>query len=140
MEKKLDMAQVRTKLGITQARLAELLDVDRKYVSMIETGTKPLSSKLSKKLDSLLSNPPPASVETITGADPPYFLAHTARERAAQYAVNAFDSAQASGKAGQFETLMLHIAGVVSPDDSYDWHSRQITHIIETHFKGKDQT
>ena len=67
MKKNLDMAEIRAALGITQARLAELLDVDRKYVSMIETGIKPLSSKLSKKLDILRNGAPhnigpPASV------------------------------------------------------------------------------
>lgn len=54
MSKNLDMATARATLGLTQARLAELLDVDRKYVSMIETGVKPLSAKMSKKLDILL--------------------------------------------------------------------------------------
>lgn len=45
------MAQVRLKLGVTQQVLAEMLGVDRKYVSMIETGVKPLSNKLALKLD-----------------------------------------------------------------------------------------
>lgn len=51
MKNKLDMAEVRKKLGITQQVLADMLGVDRKYVSMIETGVKPLSKKLAVKLD-----------------------------------------------------------------------------------------
>ena len=50
MKNKLDMAQVRLKLGVTQQVMAEMLGVDRKYVSMIETGVKPLSNKLALKL------------------------------------------------------------------------------------------
>ena len=53
MNKKIDIANIRSELGITQAELAELLDVDRKYVSMLETGAKPISAKMSRKLDTL---------------------------------------------------------------------------------------
>lgn len=55
MKNNLDIAEIRSNLGLTQAELAELLNVDRKYVSMIETGSRPLSNKLAKKLDKLVS-------------------------------------------------------------------------------------
>ena len=47
---KLDMAEIRAQLGVTQQVMAEILGVDRKYVSMVETGVKPLSKKLAAKL------------------------------------------------------------------------------------------
>ena len=91
MSKNLDMASARASLGLTQARLAELLDVDRKYVSMIETGTKPLSAKMSKKLDMLLrgvsnSTAPPGvsvsggAVKPIGAAVGEYSAAHGFRQ------------------------------------------------------------
>lgn len=40
----------RDELGITQQEMAEKLGVSRNYVCMIETGEKPFSSKLRKKL------------------------------------------------------------------------------------------
>lgn len=55
-EEKFDIATVRAEKGLTQAQLAEMLDVDRKYISMIETGKKPLSNKLRKKLDKILAD------------------------------------------------------------------------------------
>ena len=67
MSNNLDMAQIRADLGITQAQLGELLNVDRKYISMIETGTKPLSSKLSKKLDTLIHGNIHANGITVNG-------------------------------------------------------------------------
>lgn len=48
--KQLDIAEVRSRIGVTQQVLADMLNVDRKYISMIETGAKPLSKKLAKKL------------------------------------------------------------------------------------------
>lgn len=68
MKKNLDMLSIRAKLGLTQARLAELLDVDRKYVSMIETGAKPLSPKMSRKLDILLQGGIDVSGATVNGS------------------------------------------------------------------------
>lgn len=44
------LAKARAELGITQEVLAVMLGVSRKYISMIETGAKPMSKKLSKKL------------------------------------------------------------------------------------------
>jgi transcriptional regulator with XRE-family HTH domain len=47
------LVDLRKRLGITQQIMAEMLGVDRKYVSMIETGVKPLSKKLALKLKNL---------------------------------------------------------------------------------------
>ena len=44
------LAKARAELGVTQEVLAVMLGVSRKYISMIETGAKPMSKKLSKKL------------------------------------------------------------------------------------------
>lgn len=53
MKNNLDILEIRNKFGLTQQELANLLEVDRKYISMIETGVKPLSNKLARKLERL---------------------------------------------------------------------------------------
>lgn len=70
MNKKIDIAKIRSELGITQAELAELLDVDRKYVSMLETGAKPISAKMSRKLDTLKDSDVPATQYASTASPP----------------------------------------------------------------------
>ena len=44
---------IRKQLGLTQEQLAEKLEVTPNYLSMIETGKKPLSIRIAKKLASL---------------------------------------------------------------------------------------
>lgn len=51
---KVEIKEIRDKLGLTQAEFAEVLGVQRTYVSMVESGKKPLSDKFIKKVDKLL--------------------------------------------------------------------------------------
>jgi DNA-binding XRE family transcriptional regulator len=53
MAEKFDLVSFRSERGLTQRDLAKALNVNWKYVSMIETGAKPLSKKLKYKLDQL---------------------------------------------------------------------------------------
>ena len=54
-EKKLcRLVDVRKGLGLTQKELSIMLDVAENYISMIESGRKPMSKKLLRKLDSIL--------------------------------------------------------------------------------------
>jgi len=53
MEKKFNLQKYREKYGITQQQLAELIGVNFRYISMIETGAKPLTEKFVKKLELL---------------------------------------------------------------------------------------
>ena len=53
MSEKFDLASYRAEKGLTQRDLAKALDVNWKYLSMIETGVKPMSKKLMAKLDQL---------------------------------------------------------------------------------------
>ena len=55
-EKKLcRLVDVRKGLGLTQKELSIKLDVAENYISMIESGKKPMSKKLLRKLDSILN-------------------------------------------------------------------------------------
>lgn len=56
MEEKFDLVAFRTARGFTQKDLAAALNINWKYISMIETGAKPLSNKLKAKLDQLQLN------------------------------------------------------------------------------------
>jgi transcriptional regulator with XRE-family HTH domain len=53
MEEKFDLVSFRAARRLTQRDLAKALDVNWKYISMIETGVKPLSNKLKARLDQL---------------------------------------------------------------------------------------
>ena len=53
MEKKFNLQDYRKKYGLSQQQLAELIGVNFRYISMIETGAKPLTSKFVKKLELL---------------------------------------------------------------------------------------
>lgn len=53
MSEKFDLASYRAENGLTQRDLAKALEVNWKYLSMIETGVKPMSKKLMAKLDQL---------------------------------------------------------------------------------------
>ena len=74
MKKSLNLSDLRGKLGLTQTGLATLLDVTSEYVSMMETGKKPLSKKILKKLESIEA-----------GYDNPKKLDPTVRENHASY-------------------------------------------------------
>ena len=54
--KKVDLKSFREELGMTQQELADALDMARTYISMIESGTKPFSGKLRRKVECLLYN------------------------------------------------------------------------------------
>ena len=56
MEEKFDLVAFRATRGLTQRDLAKALKINWKYISMIETGVKPLSNKLKTKLDQLQLN------------------------------------------------------------------------------------
>ena len=52
----------REKLKLTQQDLADMLDISRNYVTLIETGAKPMTPKIVKKLaeyDACMKPPPP---------------------------------------------------------------------------------
>lgn len=51
IDRNLDLAEFRRQRGITQAELAAFLEVNRKYVSMLETGVRHPSKKILQKLD-----------------------------------------------------------------------------------------
>jgi len=53
MEKKFDLREERLKIGFTQEKLAELLEVTPEYISMLENGRKPVSPKMLKKFNKI---------------------------------------------------------------------------------------
>ena len=63
MQKSLSLLGTRQKLGLTQARIADLLGITPEYVSMIEHGKKIPSRKILNKLVKLLD-------ETTEGKEP----------------------------------------------------------------------
>jgi transcriptional regulator with XRE-family HTH domain len=50
------LLEVRRRLGLKQRELADIIGVDPNYISMIESGKKPFSKKLVKKLELLESS------------------------------------------------------------------------------------
>ena len=55
MQKKFDLREERQKLGLTQGKLAELLDITPQYVGMLENGHKTVSKKLVKRFEAIRS-------------------------------------------------------------------------------------
>ena len=53
MEEKFSLQKARLGLGWTQEKLAEYLDITPEYISMMETGKKPVSKKVLKKFNQL---------------------------------------------------------------------------------------
>ena len=139
-----ELRELRQSLALSLAELAEMSGVSKGSIGNYETGIRGLGRKSMLSIESALVKRLPAKMQVFadTAAEPgveyrmsPPMHLLSARERATQYAVNAFDSAQSAGKAGQFETLMLHIVGVVSHDESYAWHRAEIDNLIDRHFK-----
>ena len=54
-EKKVDLAEIRKRAGLTQRELAAIVGVGRSYLAMVEAGQKPFSEKLRRKVDAALS-------------------------------------------------------------------------------------
>ena len=50
MSEKILVTEIRRRHGLTQSKMAQILDITPEYLSMIETGRKPLSKKLEKKV------------------------------------------------------------------------------------------
>ena len=73
MEKKFNLQKYREKYGITQQQLAELIGVNFRYISMIETGAKPLTQKFVKKLELLDAG---RGHQNTTSTDPPFIERH----------------------------------------------------------------
>ena len=136
MKKRLET--LREKLDVQWKDMAELLGISVPMLGCLRRGERNPSQKVLSKIEALEQNGVVLhDIVSDTAMEyrmtqPMHLL--SSRERAAQYAVSAFDSAQSAGKAGQFETLMLHIAGVVTHDESYAWHRIEIDNIIDRHF------
>jgi transcriptional regulator with XRE-family HTH domain len=143
IEKKLDLRVYRNKLGLTQVQLAEMLGLNSKYLSMIESGTKPLTDKMVKKLELLeLSRHPVApeklpleSMSDVATSErlskPAWTL--TRRERCMQHAARGHDKAKEKSADGYWETLMLNASSVVSDDsdEQRKFHLDQAKSILD---------
>ena len=104
-EKKVDLAEIRKKAGLTQRELAALIGVGRSYLAMVESGQKPFSEKLRRKVDTALSsssisvigNSGPVAVgspgASLGGASPPGEGALSARVAALEARVSALERA-----------------------------------------------
>jgi len=77
MEQKVSAREIRLSLGKTQWEMARLLDITPEYLSMIETGKKPMSKKLEKKVVALPQN------NYTAPASPPYAVHEAPRDRLA---------------------------------------------------------
>lgn len=138
-----ELKKARLAKQLSGRKTAELAGISSPYYSQIETGKRPkppravvkrLEQVLQTKFANKQAEPDPASIEIKQSKlDMPAHLL-TPRERSAQYAAVAFDAACTRRKSAQFETLMQHVAGVVSSAESYDWHNRELSNIIEEHF------
>ena len=65
---KVELRNLRLEMGLTQQELADSLDMNSRYISMVESGLKPCSAKMLKKVELLVKTKhltkPPASVHT----------------------------------------------------------------------------
>lgn len=145
------LRELRETLALSLADLSDISGVSKGSIGNYETGARGLGFKSRRALEVALADhierggaPPRPQTQTQTFADPgadyggarldaPAHLL-TPRERSAQYAALAYDAAKARRKSGQFETLMQHVAGVVAREESYDWHKREMLHIVDEHF------
>lgn len=142
-----DLKKARLRAGLSGRETSKKAGISSAYYSQLETGARNrpppdvlarLEGVLQTKFAGMAS---PAELPLESEADPktesrlsqfPFLL--TARERCAQYATIAYDSAVARSKAGPFETFIQHVAGVLSSDDEYDWHRREMDNILNEHF------
>lgn len=140
------LASVMKKQGFTQSKLAGNLGVSQNAVWKWLNGTVPEAATIQNIAEVfkvatsyLIGEDTPSGNQTTADPATAYRLdqpAHllSARERNAQYAALAYDAALKRKKAGQYETLMQHVAGVVSNSESYAWHRKEIPAIIDAHF------
>ena len=103
-EKKVDLAEIRKRAGLTQRELAAIVGVGRSYLAMVEAGQKPFSEKLRRKVDAALStsvsvvgNSAPVAVgspgASLGGASPPGEETLGARVAALEARVSALERA-----------------------------------------------
>ena len=143
-----DLKKARLRAGLSGRETSKKAGISSAYYSQLETGARNrpppdvlarLEGVLQTKFAELagpddLPLPSEADPRTARRLAKPQFLL-TARERCAQYAMVAYDSAVARSKAGPFETFILHVAAVVSSSDEYDWHRREMDNILNEHFR-----
>lgn len=55
---------LREELNLTQAKLAQLLGVGANYVYLMESGIKPVSKKMQKRMDEIRANPVSATAKS----------------------------------------------------------------------------
>lgn len=143
-----ELKKARLRKQLSGRKTAELVGLSSPYYSQLETGKRgPPPHEVLERIDEVLQTKF-AKSKTLADlpseydeewrmaqrlAQPAYAL--SPRERVSQYAAVAYDAAKHRKKAGQFETLMQHVSGVVTQDDSYDWHRREISNIIDEHFR-----
>lgn len=51
---KVELRNLRLEMGLTQQELADSLDMNSRYISMVESGLKPCSDKMLKKVELLV--------------------------------------------------------------------------------------
>ena len=65
---KVELRNLRLEMGLTQQELADSLDMNSRYISMVESGLKPCSAKMLKKVELLVRTKnlakPPANAHT----------------------------------------------------------------------------
>lgn len=68
VSQKVELRNLRLEMGLTQQELADSLGMNSRYISMVESGLKPCSDKMLKKVELLVRTKhlsrPPASVHT----------------------------------------------------------------------------
>lgn len=150
MRKRLE--NLRDKLDVQWKDLAVLLGISVPMLGCIRRGERNPSAKFIARVDALERNgvalQPKHSdgnkLHAITVAESameyrivPPSVPPSPREHVTQCVLSALDLALKLNKSDQFETLIMHLLGVITGGESYDWHRREISNIIDEHFRNK---
>ena len=110
---KVKLRDLRLEMGLTQQELADSLDMNSRYICMVESGLKPCSDKMLKKVELLSrTKSAPAAPSSVTQKDCPRCAELEAELRDARAVIHDQASALASALAAKPSPAAVRACGV----------------------------